>query len=98
MGGIILIMILLAHVIIALTSMVFAGIVFFKPTETRIKVSYALVGSTLISGTYLVVTAGSPLLRACLTGLAYLGFVFAATISAQRKLAQVTVRSDREIK
>lgn len=65
-------MIILIHVIIALSSIVATTALAFMPSKTKMKVSYTLIALTLISGTYLVVSMHSPLLSSCLTGLGYL--------------------------
>lgn len=81
-------MIILIHVIIALTSLAFSGLAYFMPSKLKLRVSYGLIAATLISGTYLVVTLNSPLLSACVSGLIYLTVVVTATVAAQRRLAQ----------
>ncbi len=68
-------MLLISHIIIALASLGFTSYLFISPSVSRFKYAYALIGSTLVSGTILVVTAHSNLLSACTTGIAYLGIV-----------------------
>ncbi|MDB5161150.1 MAG: hypothetical protein JWO96_530 [Candidatus Saccharibacteria bacterium] len=80
-------MIVLLHVLIALTSVAFSTYLYISPSVTKLKSSYGLVASTLISGTYLVVSTKAHMLQACMTGLLYCGFVFAAIAAARRKLA-----------
>lgn len=80
-------MAILLHVLIALTSLVYAGYVYFSPSKTKLYAAYGLVALTLISGTYLVVTMNTPLLQACSTGLLYLGVVLSGLLAAHRKLA-----------
>lgn len=79
-------MILALHITIALVSIAWTGYVFVSPSMRKLYGSYALVAGTLASGTYLVIAMSSPLLKSCLTGLAYLGIVFAGIIATQYKL------------
>lgn len=82
-------MTLILHILIALTSLAYAGYVFFSPSKTKLRISYALVTLTLISGTYLVVTMHSPLLSACTTGLVYLSVVMSGLAAAHRRLPTI---------
>jgi hypothetical protein len=79
-------MILILHILIALTSVVYSGYVFLSPTKRRLRISYSLVCLTLFSGIYLVAVRHSPLLAACTSGLIYLGAVLTGLAAAQRKL------------
>lgn len=80
-------MIILTHVLIALTSLAFSGLTYFVPSRLKLRVSYGLIAATLMSGTYLVVSMNSPLISACTSGLIYLAVVVTATVAASRKLA-----------
>ncbi len=82
-------MLVLIHVIIALSSLGLATHLFFSPSRRKFHVSYGLVAATLISGTYLVYTSGAHILQACTTGLLYLGLVFLAIAAARHKLAKI---------
>jgi hypothetical protein len=86
-------MLVLLHVLIALASVGFTTYLFLSPTRTKLTVSYSLVGLTLASGTYLVVSTKAHVLQACLSGLVYIGVVSAAIIAARNKLAVQKVRS-----
>jgi hypothetical protein len=81
-------MIVLLHVLIALTSVGYSTYAFFSPGQTKLRISYSLVAATLASGTYLVVSTHAALLQSCVTGLLYTGSVSIALASARRKLAQ----------
>ncbi|MFA5004030.1 MAG: hypothetical protein WC498_02010 [Candidatus Saccharimonadales bacterium] len=85
-------MLILSHVIIALTSVLFSTYLFFRPSQRKLQASYGLTALTVSSGTYLVVSTHAKILEACLTGLMYLGAVGIATIAAHRKLALQTVK------
>jgi hypothetical protein len=79
-------MIILIHVIIALTSIIMASVGFFQPSLKKLFVSYGLIIATIASGTYLVVTMPSHILQSCLTGLCYLTVVSLATIATHVRL------------
>ncbi|HEY8885902.1 MAG TPA: hypothetical protein VIM31_00150 [Candidatus Microsaccharimonas sp.] len=79
-------MIILIHVIIALTSLVIASFAFFNPTLKKLIVSYGFILGTVASGTYLLVTVPSHILQSCLSGLTYLTIVTIMTIFAHVRL------------
>lgn len=89
-------MILALHIVIALLSIIWTGYVFLSPSRKKLQGSYGLVAATLVSGTYLVVSLNSPLLKSCLTGLAYLGIVFAGIIATQYKLERAAEKIHRQ--
>jgi hypothetical protein len=65
-------MILIAHIIIALSSICVTTALAFWPSPLKLRLSAGLIGLTLATGTYLVISMHSPLLSACMTGLIYL--------------------------
>jgi hypothetical protein len=79
-------MLLVTHILIALTSIAFSSLAFFAPSRLKLQASYGLVAATLVSGTWLVLSTGSPLLSSCMTGLVYLAASMGALIMARRKL------------
>ncbi len=79
-------MIILMHVMIALSSIAMTTAAYISPTNTKIRVNYSLIAATLITGTYLVISTHSGLISACTTGLLYLGAVSLGTYFAKRKL------------
>lgn len=83
-------LILLVHVTIALGSLVYTSFAWFQPSTRRLHVSYALVGATLLSGTYLAISTHSNMLSACQTGLAYLAIVSSGLVATHRKLSKLT--------
>lgn len=74
-------MIILIHVLIALSSIGVSSFTFLKPSVTRLLVSYGFIVATVVTGTYLIITMSSDILRSCLTGLAYLTVVSVVTIA-----------------
>lgn len=82
-------MILITHILIALTSLGLATYVLFKPSKNTLYVTYALIASTLVTGTYLVISSSSHLVQSCLTGLVYIGVVSIGVVTAHVKLSRV---------
>jgi len=80
-------MLVLAHVIIALTSIFYTTYAYFTPSKAKLYTSYGLVALTLASGTYLVISTHSNMLSACATGLIYLGIVSSGLLLTHRKLS-----------
>lgn len=85
-------MLILIHVSIALASIAFTSYLFISPVLNRFKYAYMLIGSTLVSGTILVVSAHSNLLSACTTGIAYLAIVSFGISAARYRLAKETTQ------
>lgn len=85
-------MIVLIHVCIALSSILWTTLLFFAPSRRKFLVNYALIGATFASGTYLVISTHSQLLPACMAGLAYLTAVTVGTVLAHVRLERVRVR------
>ncbi|HEX8762537.1 MAG TPA: hypothetical protein VF733_02145 [Candidatus Saccharimonadales bacterium] len=80
-------MILLAHILIALTSIAATTYAFMRPGRTVLYGSYGLFSATLATGTYLVINGSSHILQTCLVGLFYTVGVGVGLIATQRKLA-----------
>lgn len=80
-------MLLVTHIVIALSSIGFTSYLFISPAQNRFKYAYALIGSTLVSGVILVASAHSNLLSACTTGIAYLSVVSLGIAAAHKRLA-----------
>jgi hypothetical protein len=90
-------MIVLLHVLIALSSIALASYTFFKPSTKKILSSYGLMIATVASGTYLLVAMQADILRTCLSGLAYLTITLLVTIATHVKVhrgASVPIRSE----
>lgn len=80
-------MLILIHVTIALSSLVLSTVSALAPSKRRLVASYGLIAATLGTGTYLVISLHTPMLRACATGLVYLAVALSGVIVAQRRLA-----------
>lgn len=83
-------MILLLHITIALASIGYTTYLYIKPSQNGLRVAAGLLGTTLASGTYLVVSKPTNMVETCVMGLAYLGAVSLGMLAAQRKLAAVS--------
>lgn len=84
-------MILVAHILIALTSLILALYTLFAPTHRKLLISYMLIALTVVSGIYMVVASPSHMMQACVSGLVYLSVVFVMIALARRKLVAVAV-------
>lgn len=85
MVGIIELMIIAMHVALALMSIIFTTILYFAPSQNKFKAAYILVGGTLLTGTYLVISRHSALLGACVSGVIYLTIVTIGIAAAAYK-------------
>lgn len=85
-------MLLIIHILIALSSILLAGLAFLKPTQSKLTTSYILVAGTFATGTALVVMAPAHLMSACISGLLYLGLVSAGIFSARHKLSKLGIK------
>ncbi len=88
---------LFIHVIVAISSVLFSSYLFFKPSSKNFKISYGLIGLTLVSGTYLVVSTHSALLPACEAGLTYLIIVSVLIFVAQRRWLKNLANESKKI-
>lgn len=88
-------MILLIHIIIAISSVAYTTILLIRPSQTKLWTSYTLVAATLASGTYLTILSPVNMLRTCTTGLVYVVLVTAGIYVARRKLAHATHTVDQ---
>jgi hypothetical protein len=79
-------MIVLLHVLIALSSIGLASYTFFKPSLNKLLTSYGMMVATVASGTYLLVVLQADILRTCLSGLFYLTITLAVTIATHIKV------------
>lgn len=84
-------MLVVLHIFIAVTSLLYATALYLIPGKFLFSIQYLLVGLTLASGTYLLITSGAHILQACLSGVAYLGFVSILMVAAHERLARQRV-------
>jgi len=79
-------MILILHIIIALTSCIYTIFLAFFPTKIKLNISYGLLALTVGSGTYLILTKPVHILTTCIEGLAFIGFVVSGIVIARKRL------------
>ncbi|MDR3642283.1 MAG: hypothetical protein P4L74_01475 [Candidatus Doudnabacteria bacterium] len=79
-------MILIFHILVALSSLGYTGYVFFSPSKGKLHIAYTLVVLTVISGTFLIVTKPAHMTQTCEEGLAYLAIVAYGIVAARHKL------------
>lgn len=79
---------LLLHILIALSSVIFTAYTSFTPSKAKLQKAYALVGLTLATGTYLIATKPVHMVQTCITGLVYIGLVTVGLIYARQRLAR----------
>lgn len=82
-------MIIILHVLIALTSLGLITYTYFRPSTKNLRASYALTALTIASGFYLVWAEPAAMIKACTTGLVYLVVMTAAIAMTQAKLAAI---------
>jgi hypothetical protein len=79
---------LIVHILVALTSLIVAGLNAFFPSLKKLRLTYGLVFATLGTGTYLIVTTPSHMLTTCMEGLIYIGVVTTAIVYSTNKLSR----------
>lgn len=79
-------MVILLHVLVALISVIQTTFLLFAPSKTKLYITYALFGSTLVSGTYLLITMPAHMVQTCIEGIVYMGFVIWSIVAASKKL------------
>ncbi len=82
-------MIVLLHVLIAVSSLALVTYTFFKPTHKIFFVSYGSILLTVVSGLYLVIIEPTRMLHTCEVGLIYLVVAVTATVMARVRLAKL---------
>lgn len=83
-------MILMLHIAIAISSVIFALYTLASPSSQKMKASFALVGVTIATGTYMVWIEPAHMMQACVSGLTYITVVLVALAASQRKLLTIT--------
>lgn len=81
-------MTLVSHLIFAFGSMAYATYVYFFPSRAGMRITYALIGLTFMSGFWLVITMPANLTEACATGLIYVGYISYALVVSRNKVAK----------
>lgn len=86
-------MLLVLHIIIALSGLASATLAVFRPSQDKLSLSYGLVAATIASGTALVIVYHAQILSSCITGLVYIGVSLSLIMSAQRRLSASKIKS-----
>ena len=81
-------MLLISHIIIALTGIGITTILLLKPSEKKLNSSFLFLVGTLTTGTVLVLSAPGHMLQSCIMGIAYTAFVVGGIAIAKRRLAK----------
>ena len=82
-------MILLTHIIVAIASLLSAGVLYFVPSKSKLYTTYVLTGLMLFSGFYLVLSKPTSMTQACISGLSSLAIISFAIVSARNKLSNI---------
>jgi hypothetical protein len=80
-------MVLLVHILIALSSVAFSTLSIFAPSDKKIKINYAFLAATWISGFFLVFQSNVSFGHLCLSGILYTGVVSMNIYLTKRRLA-----------
>ena len=80
-------MLLLTHIIIAISSLFVTTYAYMVPTQQVLRLSYVFVALTIASGTLLTVLYPAYAIRACVSGLVYTAVVMAGIAAVRRKLS-----------
>lgn len=78
-------MILLIHIIIALSSLGVATFAFARPSSQKLRLSHGFAGGTFLSGVALIIS-GASLIHACISGITFLSTVLAINEFTRRKI------------
>lgn len=86
-------MVLIIHIVVAILGLIQATALFFVPSEIKLKLTYFFIGSTLASGTFLIIDGKVSLVRACMSGIFYLSFASLLVYLSKLKMAaEISVR------
>lgn len=80
-------MLILFHVTAAILSIILSTMSYVRPDKKKLYLSYAAAVTTLVSGTYLIVTASTNMVQSCIVGIIYFVGVTTLLFLARRKLS-----------
>lgn len=83
-------MILVAHILLALSSIIYSTYVLFSPSRVRVYGSYSLIASTLTTGIYLTLIHPNHIKQACISGIIYVATMSAIMIMVHSRLENTT--------
>lgn len=84
---------LLFHIVVALSSIAFAGALYIWPSRKLLGLSYGALFLTTATGVMLIVGMSGDVLGTCLFGLGFVGVVLLGILEGQKKLARARVRA-----
>lgn len=84
-------MLLVAHIVVAVTGLVVASMAFARPSHAKIQASYGFLAGTLLSGSLLIVVVNASILRTCMSGLLYTAVMYFGIAAARAKLAKSVI-------
>jgi len=90
-------MIVLLHILIAVSSITFATYNFFQPSAGKLYASYGLIAATFVSGVVLIVSSQGHMLESCAMGLLYFAGVSVLTLKTRARLAAQAIKSQRDL-
>lgn len=79
-------MLILTHVILALSALALSAGANLRPSKNKLKISYGLAAGTLTSGVLLIVLNNVSIIRTCVTGIVFFGLVTFLNELARRKM------------
>lgn len=82
-----IVLVLTTHIVIALSSIVFASWMLVRPSTRKFHINYGFIAAVLTSGTYLVLITHATMLSACTSGLLYLSVIAVLSVVASRRFA-----------
>ncbi|MFO0920176.1 MAG: hypothetical protein U0451_00720 [Candidatus Saccharimonadales bacterium] len=85
-------MILIFHIFIAVVSVLYATYALLLPTRVKINVSLVMAITTLLSGTYLIVSTNASLINACISGIIYTSTVVLLIVLANKRLVAQKIK------
>ncbi len=83
-------MIIVVHIVVALSSMVCSTYVAFSPSKTMLRINQGLIASTLGTGGYLIWAKPGHMLEICTVGLIYIGISLLCLAMAYKKLSSIS--------
>ena len=69
-------------------SVIYTAVIYFAPSQAKLKGCYVLVFLTIASGTWLILANPAHMVQSCISGLAYLSAMFFGIAMARQKLAK----------
>lgn len=81
-------MILIFHIAVAISGIIFSTLSAFAPSQKKIYLSYICVSLTFVTGGYLVISKPGHLVQSCLMGLIYLAVALSGVLTAHFRLSK----------